>query len=140
MNCGNWGARKYFLFGARIFFGIWLLYVGVAKWVFFGPAEFVNMITGQFDKTWSPHALNVLLGWIIMIAEPIIAIWILSGRRCRDAWMSAAMLMFLLTFGQTMLMQVDVVANNWQYLVLCLGCAALCEPGVCASEKGSCCS
>lgn len=35
--------------------------------------------------------------------------------------------MFLLAFGQTILMKPDVIAN-WQYLVLTLFCAALSDP------------
>ncbi|KAF0220169.1 MAG: hypothetical protein FD174_1408 [Geobacteraceae bacterium] len=44
--------------------------------------------------------------------------------------MLTALLLFLLTMGQTILMKPDVIAN-WQYLVLTLACAALSAP-----EKG----
>ncbi len=88
---------------------------------------FVGMITGEFDKTWSPHALNVFLAWLIMIAEPVLAVLILSGKKARCVWTLTALLMFLLTIGQTILMKPDVIAN-WQYLVLVLVCAALSDP------------
>ena len=133
MECCNYDPRRYFLFGMRVFFGTWLLYVGLVKWVVFGAGGFVAMITSQFDVTWSPHILNVALGWLIVCAEPLAGLWILSGKKHRMAWSATAILMFLLTFGQTMLMKQDV-ADNWQYVLMALVCAALSEPEVSSSN------
>ena len=127
MKCCNYDAKKFFLFWMHIFFGIWFLYAGLTKWLMFGPAGFVGFITTEFDKTWSPHALNVFLAWVIIIAEPLLAIFILSFKKPRMAWMLTTMLMFLLTMGQTILMKPEVIAN-WQYLILTLACAALSDP------------
>ena len=126
MKCLNYEARRFFLFGMRFFFGLWLLYVGLTKWIVMGPGTFVGFIASQFDKTWSPHALNVLLGWLILIAEPVLAVAILSGQQARLVWSLTTLFMFLLTIGQTILMKPDVIAN-WQYTVLTLVCAALSE-------------
>ena len=123
----KYDTRRFFLFGIRLFFGAWLLYVGLSKWVIMGPGVFVGYITAQFDKTWSPHMLNVSLAWLILVAEPVLAILILSGRKARAVWMLATLFMFLLTIGQTILMKPDVIAN-WQFLVLVLLCAALSDP------------
>lgn len=133
MECCNYDTRKFFLCGMRLYFGIWLLYVGLVKWLVMGPDAFVNHITTAFDATWSPHNLNVLLAWLILVAEPLLALFILSGKKPRKAWMLTSLLMFMLTFGQTILMKPDVIAN-WQYLVLTLLCAALCDP----SDSGCC--
>lgn len=127
MECLKYDARRFFLFGMRFFFGLWLLYAGLMKWVSMGPGEFVGFITEEFDKTWSPHWLNVLLAWLIMISEPVLAVLILIGKRARLVWALTALLMFLLTCGQTILMNPDVIAN-WQYLVLVLVCAAMSDP------------
>ncbi|MBI4436518.1 MAG: DoxX family membrane protein [Candidatus Omnitrophica bacterium] len=127
MKCFNDDTRRFFLCGMRLFFGAWLLYVGLSKWIFMGPHTFVGYITADFDKTWSPHVLNVLLAWLIMIAEPVLAVLILSGKKARKVWTLTSLLMFLLTLGQTILMKPDVIAN-WQYLVLTLLCAALSDP------------
>ena len=123
----KYDTRRFFLFGIRFFFGLWLLYAGLSKWVFMGPGMFVGYIAAQFDKTWSPHLLNVLLAWLILIAEPVLAVLILSGRKARKVWTLTSLFMFLLVFGQTLLMKPDVIAN-WQYLVLVLICAALSDP------------
>lgn len=120
-------SRTFFLSGMRFFFGSWLLYVGMTKWLMFGAAGFVGFITAEFDKTWSPHVLNAALAWLILIAEPLLGLFILSGKRPRCAWTLTTLLMFLLTIGQTILMKPEVIAN-WQYLVLSLACAALSEP------------
>lgn len=116
-----------------MFFGAWLLYAGIMKLFFMGPETFVGYITSQFDATWSPHALNVVLAWIIIIAEPLLALMILSGKKPRAAWMFTSMLMFLLLMGQSILMKPDVI-NNWMYVVLTLICAAMSDP------MSSCCS
>ncbi|MBI3291970.1 MAG: DoxX family membrane protein [Elusimicrobia bacterium] len=127
MKCFGYDTRRFFLCGMRLFFGSWLLYVGLSKWIFMGPGTFVGYITAEFDKTWSPHVLNVLLGWLIIAAEPVLAVLILSGREARKVWTLTALLMFLLTIGQTILMKPDVIAN-WQFLALTLLCAALSDP------------
>lgn len=127
MECLGYDARRFFLCGMRLFFGVWLLYVGLYKWVAMGPEVFVGYITGEFDKTWSPHLLNVLLAWLIMIAEPVLAALILFGKKARIVWTLTALLMFMLAFGQTILLKPEVIAN-WQYLVLTLACAALSDP------------
>lgn len=127
MNCLSYDSRRYFLLGIRVCFGIWLLYAGVFKWVAMGPNAFSGFIATEFDKTWSPHALNIFLAWLIIIAEPVLALLILSGKKARLVWTLTAALMFLLTIGQSILMKPDVSAN-WQYLVLTLVCAALSDP------------
>ena len=123
----HYDTRRYFLFALRWTFGPWLLYAGLMKWLVIKPAAFVGMITSMFDPTWSPHALNVTLAWLIMIAEPVLALCILSGKRARLTWTLTAALMFLLVLGQTLLMKPDVIAN-WQFTVLTLVCAALSDP------------
>lgn len=130
MESCNYDSRKFFLFGMRFFFGTWLLYMGVTKWVLMGPDAFVGHITTAFENTWSPQVLNVALAWLIIVAEPVLALMILSGKKARKVWMLTSMLMFLLTIGQTILMKPDVV-GNWQYLILTLICASLSDP-----EKG----
>ena len=127
MNCLNQDTRRFFLCGVRFTFGLWWLYVGLAKWFFMGPATFIGYITADFDKTWSPHLLNVVLGWLIMVAEPVLAAAILTGWRARAVWTVVSLFMFMLVIGQTILMKPDVTAN-WQYLVLTMVCAALSDP------------
>ena len=123
----KYDTRRFFLFGIRLFFGGWFLYVGLSKWIFMRPGVFVGYIVAQFDKTWSPHMLNVSLAWLILVAEPVLAMLILSGRKPRTVWTLTSLFMFLLTVGQTILMKPDVIAN-WQFLVLALLCAAFSDP------------
>jgi hypothetical protein len=120
MECFGYDTRRFFLCGMRLFFGLWLLYVGLYKWVAMGPEVFVGYITADFDKTWSPHQLNVVLAWLILVAEPVLA----------------ALLMFMLTLGQTILLKPEVIAN-WQYLVLTLACAALSDPENVGSSRAT---
>ena len=127
MNCFKYDTRHCFLLGMRIYFGLWLVYMGFAKWVLMGSAAFVGYITTQFDPTWSPHVLNVGLAWVILVAEPLLGLLLLLGKCQRCVWTLTSVLMFLLMMGITILMKPTVNAN-WQFLVLTLVCAALCEP------------
>lgn len=127
LECFKYDARRFFLFGVRFFFGLWLLYVGLSKWVFMGPGAFAGYITTEFDKTWSPHLLNALLARLIMVAEPGLAVLILSGKKARLVWSLTSLFMFMLTIGQTILMKPDVIAN-WQFLLITLASAALSDP------------
>ena len=127
MKCLTYDTRRFFLCGIRICFGLWLLYAALMKWFVMGPNTFVGFITSAFDKTWSPHVLNVALAWLIMTAELVLSVLILLGKKERLVWTLTTMLMFLLVIGQSILMKPDVIAN-WQYLVLTLTCAALSAP------------
>lgn len=127
MNFLQLDSRKYFLFAVRIFFGVWLLWGGLFKWFTIGPGNFVGIITSEFDPTWSPHALNVFLAWVILIAEIVLPVLILLGKKQRLVWSATALFMFMLTFGQTILMKPEVYIN-WFYLLLTIVCAALSEP------------
>jgi len=80
--------------------------------------------------------LNVVLAWLILVAEPVLAALILSGLRARLVWTLTALLMFMLTLGQTILLKPEVIAN-WQYLVLTLACAALSDPENVGSSRAT---
>ena len=134
MECCNSDPKKYFVCWMRLFFGIWLFYVGFVKWYAIGASAFVGMITTKFDPTWSPHILNVGLAWIILCAEPLLGLALLSGQKAREVWTLTALLMFMLTFGQTMLFDPTVV-YNWMYTILALTCASLSCSATTCSEK-----
>ncbi len=138
--------------------GIWLLYIGIVKWVG-GPDQFVGYIGTQFANTFSPAPLNTLLGWLIIIAEPVIGLWLIVGCSPCLAWLSTTLLFFALTMGQTILGSQNV-SDNWNYTILSAVCFAIAasrkkegccadtaavESGCCAektptSTGGACCS
>lgn len=133
MNVLNYDSRRFFLLGMRICFGIFLLNAGLMKWFIIKPGVFVGMIAKQFDgKTWSPHLLNVSLAWLIMIAEVVLPLLLLSGLKPRLTWTLITALMFLLAFGQSISMNDPI--SNWQYTIMALACAALSDPEKPANE------
>jgi len=92
-----------------------------------GPGVFVGYITAQFDKTWSPHMLNVSLAWLILVAEPVLAILILSGRKARAVWMLATL--FHVSADHRPNHPHEARCHReLQFLVLVLLCAALSDP------------
>lgn len=122
MKCCDLDTRSYFLCWTRLFFGIWILYAGLNKFIFVGPNNFVGYITTEFAKTWSPFFLNTILAWVILVGEVVLGLLLIFGVKQRTVWTLTALLMFMLTFGQTML-QKDV-SSTWMYTILCLVCAA----------------
>ncbi|NDC38622.1 MAG: DoxX family membrane protein [Proteobacteria bacterium] len=120
-------SRHFFLTTLRLFFGSWLLYVGVSK-LLGGMTGFIGYIEGEFAQTWLPSIAITTTAWLILILEPVIGAWLLLGKHQRLAWLSAASLMFLLMLGKTVLRDFPTVANNWQYLLLCLVAAAWSKP------------
>jgi uncharacterized membrane protein YphA (DoxX/SURF4 family) len=119
--------RLFFLTCLRYLFGLWLLFVGLSK-VVGGATGFVGYIEGEFAATWLPALLVTIAAWLILAAENLIGLWLLIGRSQRAAWLAAALLMFVLLFGKTVTRDFATVANNWQYLLLCLGAAAWTRP------------
>ena len=136
MKCCDVGPRRYFLFGMRMFFGVWLLYAGLVKWIAFSPSGFVGFVVKDFQdaKAWPSPGLITALAWLILIAEPVLAIWLLIGKCARCAWATTALLMFLLLVGQSILMKPSVT-DNWHYVIMTLVCAALSYPDVVKSEN-----
>ena len=126
-NLSKLDTRQFFLTSLRLTFGLWLLYVGVSKFIN-GPAGFVGYIEGEFASTWIPAALTTVTAWVILFAEPLVALWLLLGKAQRKAWIFAAALMLLLILGKTITRDFATVANNWQYLVLCLVAGAWTRP------------
>jgi len=134
-DCLNTDSRRFFLNGMRLFFGLWFLYAGVSKWIpynpetgfSFAPGGTVAYLVGMFEKTWSPAWATTILTWIIMIGEPLLALWVLSGWKPRLAWGATALLMFQLLLGQTLL-QSPTTVDLWFFVVLTLACAALSDP------------
>ena len=119
--------KELFLFGLRWSFGFWLLYVGAMKWIN-GPAGFIGYIGKDFANAWPPEIMITVLGWIIVVAEPLLGLLLIIGWRPRLVWLATAKLMWILMFGKTIVQDYPTVANNWQYFVLALAACCLTPP------------
>ena len=127
LNVLRYDSRRFFLLMMRLFVGVWLLYVGLVKWIPNGPQPTVNWITSAFAETWSPRPLNIVLAWVILIAEPVLGVLLLVGLMPRLIWTLTALLMFMLMIGQVILMKPEA-GQMWMYIILTVACAALSEP------------
>lgn len=119
-------SRRFFLRSAGMAFGSWLFYLGLMKWVAGSPV-FVERLMAQFSQSWPPVILVSTLAWIILFAEPLLGLVLAFRPMARLAWSLVALLMLLLTFGQTILGNFEVVSNNFQYFAFCIFCAAMCS-------------
>ena len=59
MNFINPPPLTFFLLILTLVFGSWLLYVGLVKWIVFGPEGFLSRIFGVFDNIWSPDIFSI---------------------------------------------------------------------------------
>jgi len=126
--------KALFLGGAHLYFGLWILYLGLSK-LFGGPAGTVEWMQSQFAETWVPAALVAVLAWAIIALENIVGIWLITGIRARWAWIFAADLLFLLAMGKTVLGDFATVADNWFYLALALVAASLSGSGSAGASR-----
>ena len=117
--------KELFLFGTRLAFGVWLLYLGLSKFIFIGPENFVGYISNSFAETWIPSFLILVTSWVILIGEVVLGAWLIIGKAPTLAWIATAKLMFILMFGQTVLQEHAVVFQNWHYFFIALLCASL---------------
>lgn len=116
-------SKELMLFSLRWTFGFWLLYLGLSKWIM-GSQGFLGYIGKEFSETFLPPLLVQLTGWIIIIAEPLLAIMLLIGFKPRLTWLLTAKLLFILIMGKTILGDYPTVANNWIYLIMAIGAAS----------------
>jgi len=87
------------------------------------PVMWMGQLISLLDRTLNHESMPIAR----RRAAGVLAVLILSGKKARLVWALTSLFMFMLAFGQTLLMKPDVIAN-WQYLVLALVCAALSEP------------
>jgi len=59
---------------------------------------------------------------IIMFLEFILAIWLFSGVKLKQAWITSGITLITLAFGMIFVYKFDVVSDNYIYvLITCLG-------------------
>ena len=81
-------------------------------------ARFIDI----FKDSWLPLPLVTLHAHLIAWAEALIAIWLLSGYRLKNAWIFTAFILISLAFGMTVVKQYQVASENYLYVFLaCVG-------------------
>ena len=145
----NLSPKDFFLTLLGVTFGLWLMWVGLSKWIFFGPTGFLGYIQSDFAKTFLPPVLITFTGWVILIAEPLLGFLLLLSRgRCRLCWLMTTALLFMLLIGKTITGDYQTISYIWHYLVLAIVAGAFagscCESSSCSSSKccdeSKCCS
>ena len=100
----------------RITMGLVLLFYGVEKFVM-GRAAIAGAIAHEFEKTILPAGLVRLFAALLPFGELTLGFCVLFGLFTTLALALAALLLASLTFGQVLLSNAQVVANN---LIYCL--------------------
>ncbi len=119
----------------RCALGMILLFFGISKF----PAyiEVVNGMVSKFESTWLPQFLVAIFAYVLPFVEVILGILLLTGI-CRTACVCAAGILFiLLTFGQVVLHNADVVANNALYVFMAAVVLYLEEDDTCVLPLGN---
>jgi uncharacterized membrane protein YphA (DoxX/SURF4 family) len=75
-----------------------------------------------FEKSIFPTTLIKLHASVIMFIEFILAIWLFSGIKLKQAWIASAITLITLAFGMIFVYKFDVVSDNYIYVVIsCIG-------------------
>ncbi len=94
---------------------------GVNKFVA-GLGNSAQYMTAMFSKTWLPTLLVAPYVYLLPFIEVLVAVWLLSGQKLKEAWIATALLLVSLAFGMAVAQQYAVAASNYVYVVIaCLG-------------------
>ncbi len=94
----------------------------IPKWMG-GPESMVEPFRAMFKESWFPRGLVDFPARILPSVETLLPIWLLTGRRLRDAWIVTALFLVSLAFGMAVAKQGDTAAHN--YLLVLIACAGL---------------
>lgn len=90
--------------------------------------KFINGIDGvvkyfesMFAESWLPMSMVTMQAQTVAYVEVLIAIWLLTGFKLKEAWIFTALFTITLAFGMMVISKHDVAANNYFYVVLCCG-------------------
>jgi len=67
---------------------------------------FASGMAEAFAATWLPQPLVLAFSYFLAIAELLIGLWLMTGRRIQEALMAGQVLMTLLIFGSSLI-------ENW---------------------------
>jgi thiosulfate dehydrogenase [quinone] large subunit len=97
------------------------LVAGINKFVM-GLTNSAQYVIGTFAKTWLPTALVAPYAYALPFVEVLVAVWLLSGIKLKEAWIFTAVLFVSLGFGMAVAQQYPTAASNYVYVVIaCLG-------------------
>ncbi len=94
----------------------------VPKWKS-GPDALLESFRTMFKGSWLPMPLVEFQARMIPYIETLIPIWLISGRRLKEAWIITALVLVSLAFGMLVVGQGAVAANSYLYVLIC--CAGL---------------
>lgn len=78
----------------------------------------VAYFTGIFEKSLLPLFLVKIYAASIMFVEFIVAAWLFSGIKLKEAWIATGLLLISLAVGMLFAGKHDVAASNYVYVVI----------------------
>ncbi len=101
----------------RITIGVAFLFYGIDKFIM-GRGAVASSIVQEFEKTFLPRGMVSLFVNILPFAEVILGACVLFGVFTTTALALMAALLAALTFGQVLLLNAQIVANNLIHCVV----------------------
>ncbi len=101
----------------RITMGVVFLFYGIDKFIM-GRAAVAGGMVKEFEKTPLPRQLVALFANVLPFAEVVLGFCVLFGGFTMIALALMAALLAVLTFGQVLLLNASIVANNLIYCVI----------------------
>ncbi len=96
--------------------GVIFLFFGIGKLV--NVSGFAENLVKQFEKTWLPAPLVNGFGHVLPFLETTLGVLLVLGLFRNISLFVTGLLLLVLTFGQVLLMQGQVVFSNTAYLFM----------------------
>lgn len=78
----------------------------------------VGYFTSVFEKSLLPLFLVKIYAASIMVIEFVVAAWLFSGYKLKEAWIATGLLLVSLAVGMLFAGKYDVAASNYVYVVI----------------------
>ena len=72
-----------------------------------------------YKATWLPLWMVTPYAHVIVFLEVIVAVWLLSGYKLKEAWIFTSAVLISLAFGMAVAQQYATAADNYMYVVIC---------------------
>jgi len=100
----------------RLAIAILFLTAGLGKFIGPGPASFMNALAADFQTTFLPLFLVRPFAYMVPFLETALGLFLLVGLYRRTALLGAALLLIAFSFGQALLGNFQIVAQNFIFL------------------------
>ncbi|EQC46428.1 hypothetical protein M899_2004 [Bacteriovorax sp. BSW11_IV] len=84
-----------------------------------GVSGTIAYYSSLFEKSMLPMFMVKVHASVVMFLEFILAFWLISGIRLKEAWVASGLMLISFAFGMVFIHKFDVASDNYLYAALC---------------------